>query len=103
MDCGFVDEADAGCCSASTPPTRGESEGRKILVDTCVGNHKPRSRFKEFDNLDLPFLADIAAAGATPDTIDVVLCTHLHVDHVGWNTTLVDRRWVPTFPKIPAI
>jgi glyoxylase-like metal-dependent hydrolase (beta-lactamase superfamily II) len=93
----FVDEA--GRLLLSIHAWLVESEGRKILVDTCVGNHKPRSRFKEFDNLDLPFLAEIAKAGAAPETIDVVLCTHLHVDHVGWNTTLVDRHWVPTFPK----
>ena len=82
----FVDEA--GRLLLSIHAWLVESEGRKILVDTCVGNHKPRSRFKEFDNLDLPFLAEIAKAGAAPETIDVVLCTHLHVDHVGWNT-----RW----------
>ncbi len=93
----FVDET--GRLLLSVHAWLVESEGRKILVDTCVGNHKPRPRFKEFDQLDLPFLADIAKAGASPETIDVVLCTHLHVDHVGWNTTLVDQRWVPTFPK----
>jgi glyoxylase-like metal-dependent hydrolase (beta-lactamase superfamily II) len=45
------------------------------------------------------FLEDLAAAGYPPESIDTVLCTHLHVDHVGWNTMLVDGRWVPTFPK----
>ena len=45
------------------------------------------------------FLADLAAAGVAPEAMDMVVCTHLHVDHVGWNTRLVDGRWVPTFPR----
>ena len=45
------------------------------------------------------FLDDLSAAGFPPESIDVVLCTHLHVDHVGWNTRLEDGRWVPTFPR----
>jgi glyoxylase-like metal-dependent hydrolase (beta-lactamase superfamily II) len=70
-----------------------------ILVDTCVGNHKPRPGRPMFDQLNLPYLADLAAAGVRPEEVDFVLCTHLHVDHVGWNTQLVDGRWVPTFPN----
>ena len=70
-----------------------------ILVDTCVGNHKDRPGRPMFDQLDLPYLADLAAAGAQPEEVDFVLCTHLHVDHVGWNTRLLDGRWVPTFPN----
>jgi glyoxylase-like metal-dependent hydrolase (beta-lactamase superfamily II) len=73
-----------------------ESQGRQIVVDTCLGNDKPR--VNEFFNLlQTPFLTDMTAAGFPPEQIDTVICTHLHVDHVGWNTVLVDGRWVPTF------
>jgi len=75
-----------------------ESQGRRIIVDTCVGNDKARSN-AGWNQLQGSFLADLAAAGHPPDSIDMVLCTHLHVDHVGWNTMLVDGRWVPTFPN----
>lgn len=71
----------------------------KILIDPCVGNHKTRQVFALYDQLDTPWLARLAAAGAHPDEIDFVFCTHLHVDHCGWNTQLVDGRWVPTFPN----
>ena len=70
-----------------------------ILVDTCVGNHKPRPARPAWDMQDGPYLAELAAAGVQPEDVDFVLCTHLHVDHVGWNTRLVDGRWVPTFPN----
>ncbi|MDX2205245.1 MAG: MBL fold metallo-hydrolase [Hyphomicrobiaceae bacterium] len=70
-----------------------------ILVDTCVGNHKERPGQPAFHMLDRPYLANLAAAGVRPEEIDYVLCTHLHVDHVGWNTRLADGRWVPTFPN----
>ena len=73
-----------------------ESQGRRIIVDTCVGNDKPR-RSKVWNMLSGPFLQDLAAAGYPAESIDMVLCTHLHVDHVGWNTRLVDDRWAPTF------
>ena len=76
-----------------------ESEGRRILVDTCVGNDKPRPGFADFNNLHTPFLADMEKAGVSRDSVDTVICTHLHLDHVGWNTMLVNGRWVPTFPK----
>jgi glyoxylase-like metal-dependent hydrolase (beta-lactamase superfamily II) len=76
-----------------------ESEGRRILVDTCVGNDKDRPGFKDWTNLHLPFLATIDKAGFPRDSIDTVVCTHLHLDHVGWNTVLENGRWVPTFPK----
>ena len=70
-----------------------------ILVDTCVGNDKPRPMRPMWDMMNGPYLADLAAAGVQPEEVDFVLCTHLHVDHVGWNTRLVDGRWVPTFPN----
>ena len=74
-----------------------ESEGRRILVDTCLGNDKQRP-VESWSMRSGPFLDDLAAAGFPPESIDTVLCTHLHVDHVGWNTRLVDGAWVPTFP-----
>lgn len=70
-----------------------------ILLDSCAGNHKNRPGFSRFHQLDIPFLQRLRAAGVQPEDIDIVLCTHLHTDHVGWNTMLVDGRWVPTFPN----
>jgi glyoxylase-like metal-dependent hydrolase (beta-lactamase superfamily II) len=75
-----------------------ETPERRILVDTCLGNDKQGRRIPTWNNLQGPFLADLAAAGYPRESIDTVLCTHLHVDHVGWNTMLVDGSWVPTFP-----
>src|SRR3984957_10855644 len=72
---------------------------RRIVVDTCLGNDKQGRRIPTWNNLQGPFLADLAAAGFPRESIDTVLCTHLHVDHVGWNTMLVDGKWVPTFPR----
>jgi len=72
--------------------------GLVVLVDTCVGNDKPRQN-PTWSMMQTAFLADLAAVGVTPEAVDVVLCTHLHVDHVGWNTRRVDGRWVPTFPR----
>lgn len=71
---------------------------RCIMVDTCIGNDKQRS-IPTWTNLQTSFLADIAAAGYPRERIDTVMCTHLHVDHVGWNTMLVDGKWIPTFPN----
>jgi glyoxylase-like metal-dependent hydrolase (beta-lactamase superfamily II) len=71
----------------------------RIIVDTCLGNDKQHRRIPHWNDRQGPFLADLAAAGFPPESIDTVLCTHLHVDHVGWNTTLKDGKWVPTFPK----
>jgi glyoxylase-like metal-dependent hydrolase (beta-lactamase superfamily II) len=70
----------------------------RLVVDTCIGNDKPRNG-TVFDRLQTRFLEDLDAAGWTRDSVEAVLCTHLHVDHVGWNTMLVDGRWLPTFPK----
>jgi len=71
-----------------------------ILVDTCFGNHKQRSSVDGVGHmLETPYLEDLAALGVAPEAVDVVFCTHLHPDHVGWNTRLVDGRWVPTFPN----
>ena len=70
-----------------------------ILLDSCAGNHKERPDFLRFHRLDTPYLERLRAAGVEPDEIDIVLCTHLHADHVGWNTRLRDGQWVPTFPN----
>ena len=67
-----------------------------ILIDTCFGNHKRRS-YPGWNNLNTPFLERLEACGCHADSVDFVMCTHLHVDHVGWNTQLKDGRWVPTF------
>ena len=76
-----------------------ETPGRRIIVDTCLGNDKENRRIPTWNQTQTSFLADLAAAGYARETIDTVVCTHLHVDHVGWNTMLVDGHWVPTFPK----
>jgi glyoxylase-like metal-dependent hydrolase (beta-lactamase superfamily II) len=75
-----------------------ESQGRRVVVDTCIGNDKERT-IPTWNRLQGPFLDDLAGAGFARESIDAVVCTHLHVDHVGWNTMLVDGRWVPTFPN----
>jgi glyoxylase-like metal-dependent hydrolase (beta-lactamase superfamily II) len=69
-----------------------------VLVDMCNGNHKPRA-MEEMAMLDTDWLERLVASGVKPDEVDAVVCTHLHLDHVGWNTTLVDGEWVPTFPN----
>ncbi len=75
-----------------------ESKGKRIVVDTCIGNNKKRAN-PAWSNLHGPFLKDLAAAGCPPDTIDYIVCTHMHLDHVGWNTMLQDGKWIATFPK----
>lgn len=76
-----------------------EVNGKRILIDGCVGNDKERAARPDWCGLRTPFLERLAAAGARPEQIDYVLCTHLHADHVGWNTRLLDGRWVPSFPN----
>ena len=75
------------------------SGGRTILVDTGIGNDKSRPAVDAWDHLHLDFLGNLAHAGVRPEDVDLVINTHLHVDHVGWNTRLVDGTWVPTFPN----
>jgi glyoxylase-like metal-dependent hydrolase (beta-lactamase superfamily II) len=70
-----------------------------ILIDTCIGDDKERGGHKFFHRLKTPWLANLRAAGVAPDQVDFVMCTHMHADHIGWNTRLVDGRWVPTFPN----
>ncbi len=77
-----------------------QTGGRNILVDTCHGNHKQRRPPVDYAaNLEIDYLGNLKRQGFTPDQIDVVFCTHLHFDHIGWNTQLRDGRWVPTFPN----
>ncbi|HEU0155295.1 MAG TPA: MBL fold metallo-hydrolase [Stellaceae bacterium] len=70
-----------------------------ILVDSCLGNDKERPTRPQFHRLRSNYLADLKQAGVEPEAIDYVMCTHLHWDHVGWNTRLDNGRWVPTFPN----
>src|SRR5262249_47496019 len=70
-----------------------------ILIDTCVGNDKPREEVAVWHRRKGPWLDDLAALGVRPEQVDLVVCTHLHIDHVGWNTRLVDGRWIPTCPN----
>ena len=71
-----------------------------VLVDSCVGNGKERRFHAPWSRRASPeWLDRLAALGAAPEDVDFVLCTHLHADHVGWNTRLVDGRWTPTFPN----
>lgn len=94
----FWDPATNTCVSAiQTWVLR--SEGRTILVDTGVGNHKERPYAPVWSRLDTTFLDDLVRAGIRPEEVDVVINTHLHIDHVGWNTRLDGRTWVPTFPN----
>lgn len=74
------------------------SEGKTILVDTCLGNDKERKN-PAYHRLQTPFLDRLAVIGVQPEDVDFVVCTHLHFDHVGWNTRLCEGRWVPTFPR----
>ncbi|MGH1493476.1 MAG: MBL fold metallo-hydrolase [Acidimicrobiales bacterium] len=71
----------------------------KIVVDTCAGNDKVRPNFEALAGLQTDFLDQMIEAGFGPDEVTAVICTHLHVDHVGWNTHLVGDEWKPTFPK----
>ena len=75
-----------------------DAPGMKLVVDTCVGNDKPRGMTLNRP-LHRPFLMDIAQAGFPRESVNAVVCTHLHVDHVGWNTMRDGSKWVPTFPN----
>ena len=72
------------------------SKGKHIMIDTCIGSDRKRE-YDVFCNLKSTFLEDLTAAGFPANSINAVLCTHMHFDHVGWNTHLVNGKWVPTF------
>ena len=76
-----------------------QAPGFTALIDTCVGNDKDRGGRAPFHMMQTTFLGDLRAAGVAPESVDLVVCTHLHVDHVGWNTRPDNGRWVPTFPR----
>jgi len=76
-----------------------EVDGQIVLVDPCVGNGRSLPTLPMFDMLDTPYLERFAATGIRPEDVDIVVCTHLHSDHCGWNTMLRDGRWVPSFPN----
>jgi glyoxylase-like metal-dependent hydrolase (beta-lactamase superfamily II) len=93
----FMDEH--GRLRASVHAFVVETPDRRIVVDTCIGNDKDRMPMKNWHRLQTRFLEDLAAAGVPRESVDTVLCTHLHVDHVGWNTMLEGEQWVPTFGR----
>ena len=76
-----------------------KSNAKNILIDTCNGNGKNRPNVKEWSNLNTDYLSKFESAGVKPGQIDIVACTHLHFDHVGWNTLKKDGQWQPTFPN----
>lgn len=92
----FADEK--GWIKASVHALLVDAPGVRLVVDTCVGNDKARGN-PFFNQLKTPFLDHLKAAGWSRESVNAVVCTHLHVDHVGWNTMLEGERWVPTFPK----
>jgi glyoxylase-like metal-dependent hydrolase (beta-lactamase superfamily II) len=75
-----------------------EAAGLTILVDTCVGDQSAPG-FEVLSKPNSSFLEDLAASGFARERVDLVLCTHLHFDHVGWNTLRQGDDWVPTFPN----
>ncbi|WP_455834234.1 MBL fold metallo-hydrolase [Pseudarthrobacter siccitolerans] len=92
----FLDENDEGIFAVHSYVL--EVAGRVIVVDTGFGNDKVRKAYRTGNQLSTQFLERMTDAGAEPERVDTVLSTHLHVDHVGWNTILVDGEWTPTFP-----
>jgi len=75
------------------------SEGKTILVDTGIGNDKVRPAVGAWSHLQLGYLDNLAQAGVRPEDVDLVINSHVHTDHIGWNTRLVGDEWVPTFPN----
>lgn len=76
-----------------------ETPTDRLVVDTCIGDGRDRMPMEGMHMLSTNYMRDMQAEGYEPEDMDFVLCTHLHVDHVGWNTRLVDGKWVPTFPN----
>ncbi len=93
----FVDEEDR--MRLSIHALLVEGPGVRLVVDTCVGNDKVRPGLLGRKPLSTNFLQQMADIGWARDSVDTVVCTHLHVDHVGWNTMLENGKWVPTFPR----
>jgi glyoxylase-like metal-dependent hydrolase (beta-lactamase superfamily II) len=76
-----------------------DAKGYRIIVDPCVGHQRNRPMLPYYHRIDSPLMQRLEALGVTPDSVDYVFCTHLHLDHVGWNTRLLNGRYVPTFPN----
>jgi glyoxylase-like metal-dependent hydrolase (beta-lactamase superfamily II) len=76
-----------------------ETPTDRLVVDTCIGDGRDRMPMEGMHMLSTNYMRDMQAEGYEPEDMDFVLCTHLHVDHVGWNTRLVDGKWMPTFPN----
>jgi glyoxylase-like metal-dependent hydrolase (beta-lactamase superfamily II) len=70
-----------------------------ILIDACIGNDKERPSRPQWHRMRSSYIEDLARLGVGLADVDYVMCTHLHWDHVGWNTRLADGKWVPTFPN----
>jgi glyoxylase-like metal-dependent hydrolase (beta-lactamase superfamily II) len=92
-------EAETGRIKLSVHSWLLQVGGKKILIDSCCGNNKVKPGRPFWNMLNVDYLERLARAGAKPDEIDLVMCTHLHHDHVGWNTRQKDGKWVPTFPN----
>ena len=75
-----------------------ESNDKIIIVDTCIGNHKDLT-YLPWANKQSKFLEKIQAAGVVQTEVDYIVCTHIHLDHIGWNTTKINNVWEPTFPN----
>jgi glyoxylase-like metal-dependent hydrolase (beta-lactamase superfamily II) len=76
-----------------------EVDGLTVVVDTGVGNDRSRPHMSPRDHLNTGFLAALQSSGIDRHAVDVVVNTHIHSDHVGWNTMLDNGSWVPTFPN----
>lgn len=92
-------DRDTGLLVASMHSWLIETAHHKVLIDTCIGDDKPRMPYRNWHEMRTPWLGNLKTTGVSPGDIDFVMCTHLHVDHVGWNTRLQDGQWVPTFPN----
>ena len=92
-------EAETGLIKLSVHSWLLQIGGQKILIDACCGNQKNKPGRPFWHMMNTNYLERLAAAGARPDEVDLVMCTPLHHDHVGWNTQLRDGGWVPTFPN----
>ncbi len=92
----LTDDPETSCMTFGVHSWVIELDGQTVLVDTCCGNHKNRV-IPEVHQLNTDYLGNLRRAGFAPEDIDLVMCTHLHFDHVGWNTRLEGGKWVPTF------
>jgi glyoxylase-like metal-dependent hydrolase (beta-lactamase superfamily II) len=88
-----------GCLVMSVHSWVVRTERHTVLIDSCIGNQKDRMPRASWHNLDTPFLHRLRNACVDPQEVDYVMCTHMHADHVGWNTMLKNGSWIPTFPN----